>query len=1249
MLRRLLLMSGGCFAIAFVGNSALAQITPDNTLGVQRSNVTPNVNIKGSLADQIDGGASRGVNLFHSFSQFNINNGQQVYFSNPAGIENILTRVTGGNPSNIQGLLGVNGNANLFLINPNGIIFGRTAQLDIGGSFVASTANSIVFPNGYQFSATNPQASQLLTINVPIGLQYGSQPGAIRVQQSSLKVPTGKTLMLVGGEVNLEGANLIAPGGRVELTGVGGAGNIGLNVDENNLRLSPSGVARADVSLTNGAVVNVRSFGGGSIAINAQNLTLAGNSKLQAGIDQELGSVNSKAGDIDINVTGAITLKDNSFISNALRPGAIGKGGNINITTGSLFATDGAEIYASTRGTGDAGNITIQASKFVSFDGQMGAGRSSGAISEVESTGVGKGGSITITTPSLSLSNGGVITTGTLGKGDAGSVFIKADTISIDGQGSDPDPNRNFKFFSSGVYNRVQPGGEGNPGSIEIVTGLLSATNGGVITTSTEGKGDGGRVTINADYVTLSGVGADGTSSGILTSTEPGAVGKGGEITVNTPVLRVKNGAVVNARTANASDGGSVTIDASSISVIGTSADGQTPSSLFLNSSDAGNAGKLKIRTGRLLIWNGGNVSAITSGTGRAGTLHVKASDSVSVIGTSTDGKNVSGLFFDSSGSGNAGYLRISTGKLIVRDGGNVSASTSEQGQAGTLAVKADTVEVTGVSADGKNPSQLFFDSSGAGNAGKLSVNTRILTVLDGGQVSAATSSSGKGGILAVDASESVVVSGKNGDFVSRLYFDSKGTGDARGISIKTGNFIAENGGEVTVSGTASGIAGDLELIANSVVLKNQAKLTASTNNSQGGSVKVTASDTINISGESSVLAKATGNGTAGSVKIDTNQLSVSDRSTVAVSSDGEGNAGDLNITAQGVFLNNQAKLSAETISAVGGNINLQGLSLLSLSDNSAISASTKDGQGGTVEINTKDSINLTGNSGVFASATGSGSAGNLRLNTNQLTLQDGSQATVSNTGSGGTGNLEVTANSIFLTNQANLLAKTTSGEGGNIRLQVADTVLLRNNSNILTEALGTGNGGNITINAGNFVLAILPENSDIAATAIQGRGGNIFVTAQGVFGFSLPERLVRTPESDISAASQLGINGTREVNTRDVQPVPLPANPDLPEIAQDCDVNRNSATGQPAKSQFYNTGRGGLPPNPSEALNSNTAVVPWVTEQENPSVADSSTTPNKIVEAQGWVRLPDGKVLLSAPTPPVIPLAGCKIRISQP
>jgi filamentous hemagglutinin family protein len=1142
--------AGALWAIAVPANYALAQITPDNTLGTERSIVTPNVNVNGLPADQINGGATRGVNLFHSFSEFNVGNGQRVYFANPAGVENILTRITGSNVSNILGTLGVEGGANLFLLNPNGIIFGPNARLDIAGSFFASTADSVVFNNGFEFSATKPQAPPLLSISVPLGLQYGGQRGGISVQQSSLEVPNGKTLMLVGDDISFDGGVLKAPGGRVELGSVAGVGTIGLTVDGNNLRLNPfpDSLARADVFLTKGAEVNVLADGGGDIVINARRLTLLEGSTLQAGIESGLG----KAGNIEINATEKISFdgeNPTTFLSsgayNRVKSEAEGNAGDIHITAGLLSVTNGGDINTTTSGKGNAGNVNINAAT-VSFDGVGPDGFSSGAYSRVEQVtpqAVGNGGSIKISAGALFVTNGAIVTTSTAGKGDAGSVSINAYTIFFDGIGSIPNPDagnekqssgaysavkpsgvgdagsinitaREFRvtngaiaitstlgqgdagrviihankvsfdgqgldFYSSGAYSRVEPKGVGNGGSIELVADSLSVTNGAQLTADTFGQGSAGNIQVDANSVTLSGVGVNGVSSGIITSTEHGAIGKGGEITVNTAALRVQDGAVVNGRTLNASPGGSVTINANTIEAT-----------------------------------NGGQVITTTRSDGRAGKITINATNSITLSGSDaafTDrldqfGQNVvnegssSGLFANTQSSGNAGDLKVSTGQLIVQDGAQVSAYTSDTGQAGTLAVTADSVKVIGTSTDGQNPSRLFFDSSSAGNAGKLTITTRTLTVQDGGRVSAATSGTGKGGILAVDASDSVVVSGKNGQFASGLYFDSRSAGNARGISINTGNLTVQNGGQVTVSGTGSGAAGDLQIKANSI------------------------------------------------------------------------------------FVNNQGTLQATNISG----------------------------------------------------------AGSIRINTRDLTVQNGSQVTVSGAGSGVSGDLQVTANSIFLDNQGNLTAKTLSGEGGNITLQVGDTVWLRHNSNILTEAMGSGNGGNINIKAGGFVLAILPENSDVAATAIQGRGGNIFVTAQGVFGFSLPERLVRTPDSDISAASQLGINGMREINTRDnLRLVPLPDNFEPPAIAQGCQVPGEEET----TSRFVITGRGGLPPNPGDVLRNEATMDNWVTspaeaERSSTETSKSQTrsTPNQLVEAQGWVFNERGEVVLTASAPTFTP-----------
>ncbi|BAY09010.1 filamentous hemagglutinin N-terminal domain-containing protein [Calothrix sp. NIES-2098] len=403
------------------------QITPDNTLGAEASRLNQNQIINGVLSDTIDGGVRRDINLFHSFSEFNIQDGQRVYFANPTGVENILTRVTGGNGSSIFGTLGVNGTANLLLINPNGIVFGQNASLDVQGSFVGTTANGVQFGNQQLFSATNPQAPSLLMVSVPVGLQYGNHPGAIQVQGASLQVPNGQTLTLVGGTVNIDGGQLLAPGGQVELGGVSASGTVGLNNDGS---LSfPVNVARDDVAIKNDAFVDVSSGGGGSIAITARNFTGTGaGTGLRAGIATDSGSVDAQAGDIDLNTTEAINL-DASTVENIVGGRGKGNAGNINITANNVSLTNGAYFDTTIYGQGNAGNITITARDAVSFDGAGDFG--SGAYSWVNTGAMGQGGDITITSGSLSLTNGARVSTDMRGQGDGGDISITSGSLSL--------------------------------------------------------------------------------------------------------------------------------------------------------------------------------------------------------------------------------------------------------------------------------------------------------------------------------------------------------------------------------------------------------------------------------------------------------------------------------------------------------------------------------------------------------------------------------------------------------------------------------------------------------------------------------------------------------------------------------------------------------------------------------------------------------------------------------------------------
>ncbi|KAM3089892.1 filamentous hemagglutinin N-terminal domain-containing protein [Phormidesmis sp. 146-35] len=540
--------------IAVSEHSTCAQVVPDTTLGAEQSIVTPGTN-NGSLRQQIEGGATRGSNLFHSFRDFNIPEGQSLYFQAPLSIQNIISRVTGGSPSNIEGTLGVSGGtANLFLLNPSGILFGANARLDVGGSFVATTASAIQFGTQGFFSSSAPEAPPLLTVN-PSALLFNQVGRAAIVNRSTaplesggrgLQVPEGQSLILLGGNVNLAGGGMNAAGGRVELGAVAGIGTVGLSPDDNRLGLSfPETLDRTDISLTNGATVNASGEGGGSIQIWGRRVFMNGGSQV-ATITQGAkpgGSLIVNASE-SFEVIGIAPVENVSTLSFG-----DGKAGDLTILTRNLSVRDGAQIIAGTLGNGSAGHLRVNASESVEVAGRGGTGSFSFLGSFTGS--VGQAGNLTVNTRRLTIRDGGALST------EAQLSFENGRASQVSGEGGNLTINASdsVELIRDGfIFTGTQ--GAGNAGNLTINTGRLLLQNKSAISSNSSEAGNAGNIAVRAQSIALN------NQSEINAET---ITSQGGNIALQVQdFLLLRQGSLISttAGTAQAGgNGGNITID----------------------------------------------------------------------------------------------------------------------------------------------------------------------------------------------------------------------------------------------------------------------------------------------------------------------------------------------------------------------------------------------------------------------------------------------------------------------------------------------------------------------------------------------------------------------------------------------------------------------------------------------------------------------------------------------------------------
>ena len=1247
--------------------SVTAQILPDNTLPVN-STVT-----KSGLIQTIDGGTSRGVNLYHSFQDFSVPTNNTTYFNNAANIQNILTRVTGSSVSNIDGILKANGNANLFLINPNGIVFGTNAKLNIGGTFVGSTANSLKFSNGSEFSATNPQAPPLLTTNITTGLQYG-------------KSSTGVTIS------NL--ANLSTPQDLV------------LNADK--LDLQGQLLAGRDLVLQAQDTVKIRDTANMTfVAASGRDLLVQGNQSVDifalnnphsgfwSGGDMVLRSQNAAIGDAHFYAGGNLNIENlNGTLGNLISPNdpVILANGNVslgNYTGASLHILAGGSVAIGNVTINNSGtvNTTINPSNNTLFNATkryadlatfylpdyQAIRNSNGAVEDVVSTKI----PITINGSNKATLDiragvdwaqlGGLPSPIVAGVVSPVPTYPTSPTradITVTGNIRVSQPSGLVLLTNQFIPNALQ--GKISTQAINTGTNIVGANAGDI---RIYGRGD---ITIGSDIIAYS---------------EPnsGNAGNGGSVAISSYAgnIRMNFDLYTDSFTqsGNAKNGGAISFSSYSGDILLDRI--YLESSSFTYSGNSANAGAVSFTSysGNITItrpiWKSPSVASALgyAGNGGAASLatysgNITIKDARSFfgdVGTYLD----AGTYSKAKYSGNGGAISLASASgniaLINAPLNSSTASYSPSkldysgnGGAISLATTSGNIALNDLTLY----SYSFAQSASSRNGGAISLYSKSGNIsLNNSTLSAYSfapfANSQNGGKISIAA--------PNGSITSTL------TSYLLAFSISAAGFKSGNGGEINLvaknqirnlglfTSSAFGQAGAVNIQGlGDLAIANLQVITSKTVNFPKRAYDINDPNTF-----ISTIFGAGQNGRSGDVMIRGFGNLIFDNTLIVSTTQGINAAGNILITSPTaiVFQNNSQVLSNTSSLGNAGNITVAAGESITFKDNSQIIAQTSSsGKAGNIELSAGNSILFTAGTGLFANTTlgSTGNGGNIAIDPQYLTLQDGATIAVGSLGSGLGGNINIFATNLSLLNDSSITASTASTNGGNINLNVPSIFLLRYGSNITTTA-GTanagGNGGNINIKAG-FIVGVKGENSNIFANAFTGNGGKVNITTNGIYGLEFRPQL--TGFSDIAASSQFGVQGNVTVTTPEIDPsrglnaLPLNLVDPSKQVSQSCAAGGKLSN---RENRFAIAGRGGLPKSPSDELSITQSLVdlaelvPSSTNQisaieQKQEVKNES--PKFIVEANAIARDSHGRLQLVAasnPLSPAIPKLFCPFR----
>jgi filamentous hemagglutinin family protein len=859
---------------AIGARSTVAQVTFDGTANRNVTGPAPFHNGNYDLRAEL--GRRAGRNLFHSFERFSLGAGERATFSGPDQIRNVISRVTGGARSDIDGTIASTiPGADFYFINPAGIAFGPNASLDLQGSFHVSTADELRFADGTKFSAAKPAASSL-TVAAPEAFGFlGSSPEPVTVDGSFLAVLPGEALSIVGGDIGVSGGALTAAAGEINLFALrGGAAPIGGKVVITG--------DRADIELREQSRLSTTGDGGGAIRIRGGAISVKDGTTAFA---DNSGPSDSQGG-IEV-VSDHLELHGGALVTADVVGGA-GRGGAVSVRADEVEITDGSRLSADTFAEGDAGAVTIAAARAIAVSGP-------GSAIRAEGTSSGVGGKVTITAPRVALSDGAVISSSPSGSGDGGDIVLKVGRFTL----------------TDGVV-RTTAFGSGWAGDLTITADRLIEVigeDGRLFTgTSVGSPGAAGDMRLEAPRVEVAG-------SFVSTSTAEGSPHAAGDLMIEVGTLMLTDDARVATAsldrgpagdlTITADEGitienssvlsfslleraGSITIAARTLEVTGNSL--MTTASFTPTSFAPGAAGDITIDVDRLTLTDGARIATTTllGGASRGGTLTVTAREAVLITGRKTNGIP-SGLEAASFGSGPGGRVVVTTPRLEMRDGGEIDAAARIAGDGGDVVIEAGAVLLSG-------GGLITARTTGEGDAGDVDLTAGRIVIEGSGS-----------GIVSSSATTDAPVP------PDRL-------GNAGSIAITADRLELSDRGQINSTAAREGRAGGITVLVADRLETDQGTISTDSASAGGGEIQLLVGDVIDLR-DSAVTTSVAGGAdpTGGNILIDPKAL-VIDGSTIKADAR-TGTGGNIEIIADNILVPEgdlEALLARGDISASG-------------------------------------------------------------------------------------------------------------------------------------------------------------------------------------------------------------------------------------------------------------------------------------------------------------------------------------------